>query len=184
MSKGIFIRRSITGLFTVVWCATCLGCGDETPPVDDTPVPSILPVAESSLDLVNLGQPYRPPDHIGIDLGCNTSNLAIVAPISGQVTEVLEKINETNGHRMTSVDIRSGQWHSFVVFEPDTADDTVNETQRSNIVVAVGDQVEQGESLGTLIVSPPANTADWYPHVHWSHYRGDLHSGNVCPREA
>jgi hypothetical protein len=131
----------------------------------DTPVLE-FPISETNR-IVRLSA-YHTPDwgepgvfHNGIDLVIS-DNVTIVAPVSGTVTSLSENINPYAGNVLFDIGISvNWGWEVKLVLEPGFLDATNNSLQSSMIDAEVGQRVEPGDELATLLLS------DNYPHLHY-----------------
>ena len=124
-----------------------------------------LPVRGEDLGDVTKIQTFHDPDsselHVGFDFAFEESK-EIVSPIGGTVSSV-HKHRMSNGLWLVSVNIQvNSEWSTFIAFEPDTSSETVIDQQYSRIVVERGDEVVQGQLLGTLLIEGD------FAHIHWS----------------
>ncbi len=145
----------------------------------------VLPVAEEDLSRVSSGQQYKPPGHVGVDFGFDTTDVKIVAPYDAVIMGISEFPNMGDGNIVFGVYMKhDAEWNSGVIFEPDNPNASVIDEQRSKINVVVGETVVQGQQLGKLVVSDPQTPGlDWYPHIHWTLFGDDFDTDSVCPRD-
>ncbi len=125
-----------------------------------------FPIYES--DRVVRLSAYHTPDwgepgvfHDGIDLVIS-GNVTIVSPVKGIVISRSESINPYAGNVLFDISILvNWGWHVSLVLEPGFRDSLNNSRQTSMITAYVGQRVEAGDSLGTLLYS------ENYPHLHY-----------------
>ncbi len=126
----------------------------------------VFPIAES--DKIERLSAYHTPDwgepgvfHNGIDLVIS-ENVTIVSPTLGTIVSYSENINPYAGNILFEIAIAINlAWEVKLVIEPGFQDTTNNSLQSSLIDVTVGQQVNPGDELGTLLFS------DHYPHLHY-----------------
>ncbi len=106
--------------------------------------------------------------HNGIDLVVynSLSSSKIISPIRGMVQSMKASENPYSNpvnQFMLSIEIFVNfEWTVVLVFEPGTADGTTKTAQMSAIKVAVGQTVDVGQEIGSLIVGELG-----YPHLHY-----------------
>ncbi|MFX0054306.1 MAG: M23 family metallopeptidase [Promethearchaeota archaeon] len=125
-----------------------------------------FPISEP--DRVERLSAYHTPDwgepgvfHNGIDLVIS-DDVTIVSPVRGTVVAMSENINPYAGNVLFDVAISvNWGWEVKLVLEPGFLDSVNNSLQSTMIDATVGQQVEPGDILGTLLFS------DNYPHLHY-----------------
>ncbi|MFW9890329.1 MAG: M23 family metallopeptidase [Candidatus Thorarchaeota archaeon] len=130
--------------------------------------PPALEFPISEPDRVERLSAYHTPDwgepgvfHNGIDLVIS-DDVAIVSPVRGTVVGMSDTINTYAGNTLFDVSISvNWGWEVELVLEPGFLDSANNSLQSSMIDATVGQRVEPGDSLGTLLFS------DNYPHLHY-----------------
>ncbi|MFW9817874.1 MAG: hypothetical protein ACFFEW_18310 [Candidatus Thorarchaeota archaeon] len=112
---------------------------------------------------------YHTPDwgepgvfHNGIDLVIS-DNVTIVSPVAGTIVSYSEHINPYAGNVLFEIGIAvNWGWSVGLVLEPGFLDTTNNSLQSGEIDAVVGQRVEPGDALATLLFS------DNYPHLHYA----------------
>jgi hypothetical protein len=135
---------------------------------DTAPSEGIVPMA---LDNVTGFQTFGPqvvgPDHDGIDFGFAGATVLSLQPVyashAGIVTIVTTDSN-WGDNIMHSVRINYNEdYYIAINFEPFSSDWAIADLQKENILVEVGQVLNQGDLIGYQIVPIGAE----FPHVHW-----------------
>lgn len=109
--------------------------------------------------------------HNGIDLVIS-DDVTVVSPVRGTVLWMSENINPYAGNVLFDITIAVNLgWYISLVLEPGFMDATNNSLQSNMIDAEVGQRVEPGDELGTLLFSGN------YPHLH---YMLSSFGSNVC----
>ncbi|NHJ12740.1 MAG: hypothetical protein EAX95_03650 [Candidatus Thorarchaeota archaeon] len=125
-----------------------------------------FPILES--DNIDRLSAYHMPDwgepgvfHNGIDLVIS-DDATIVSPVKGMIVGLSENVNPYAGNVLFDISIAvNWGWSVKLVLEPGFQDDTNNSLQSSLIGATIGQRVEPGDELATLLHSTQ------YPHLHY-----------------
>jgi hypothetical protein len=125
-----------------------------------------FPIAET--DKIERLSAYYTPDwgeigvfHNGIDLVIS-DNVTIISPVQGVIVSYTENINSYGGNVLFEINIAINLfWSVHLVLEPGFRDELNNSLQSSYIDVGIGQRVDPGDELATLLFS------NQYPHLHY-----------------
>ncbi len=91
-----------------------------------------------------------------------SDDVTIVSPIRGTVVGLSENINPYAGNVLFDIAISvNWGWEVKLVLEPGFQDSVNNSLQSNSIAAEVGQRVEPGDALATLLHS------ESYPHLHY-----------------
>ncbi|MEI7640842.1 MAG: hypothetical protein WCJ46_04975 [bacterium] len=125
--------------------------------------------------------------HNGVDLVLNTTvaSAKIIAPCKGTITKIEMKSNSFShppGQLLLTVEIMvSMDWQVSLNLEPGTTDEALKTSQRDAIKVKVGQKVDTGTEIGTLLRGEQG-----YTHLHYMaiHMGKQICVYNVSSNEA
>ncbi|MBD3407536.1 MAG: peptidoglycan DD-metalloendopeptidase family protein [Candidatus Lokiarchaeota archaeon] len=160
--KAILILPLIVIVSIIGYSYYTMSTSDAEPPTLEFPIAEPENIEKLSA--------YHTPDwgepgiyHNGIDL-ITSDNVTIISPTAGTVIAKTEHINTYGGNMLFTISIEyNWAWQIDLVLEPDFYDDTNNSLQTSMIEVEVGQSVETGDEIGTLLYNGPS----YHSHLHY-----------------
>ncbi len=124
------------------------------------------------------GAPWRFA-HLGMDLIAAKSGARVVAPARGVVDELKIYQNEHNGQWQVNLGVHfNSSFRYHILFEPRAHSQDEVEQQRSAIPLVLGQQLQQGEFIGTILDLSSGDLSAGEVTIHFDIWKGQK---NICP---